>query len=178
MKFIFVAALMCVANIANANVLCEIVTKDPRYNVASYIRSQTACVTTRNVTGTAGIGPAIAAIGVLRVLTAIVEKSNAEAEENRQKDARNAEIADHIGIRCFGYDTAVTFALNDNRAVNLTTGESYTQTSENVYKYGQKSLNVKSMRFVNQRETFSCFQSYELRDGVTTDTLMNEVSKK
>ena len=70
MKKIVAGLILALGSIsANANVLCNIVTKDPRYHVSSYVRSQTACVTT---THAGASGSAMKALGTTATILAVV----------------------------------------------------------------------------------------------------------
>ena len=73
---------------AHANVLCEIITKSPRYDVASYVRSQTACVTTTQVG--ANLLKATSVIIVLTAITYLIEEQN--KKNSQPKEIEGGEI--------------------------------------------------------------------------------------
>jgi len=84
MKKTLILSLMFATGIANANVLCNVITKDPRYNVGSYVRSQTACRTTTHA-GISGLGPQLLRLGALGILVSII----ASAAKNHQQEEIN-----------------------------------------------------------------------------------------
>jgi predicted lipid-binding transport protein (Tim44 family) len=87
---------------AHANVLCNIITKDPRYNVTSYVRSQTACVTTTHAVGAGAaalhVVGAIAAIYVVaKIVRAAREAYYAPVSYSEEEYAKMRCLCDNPG---------------------------------------------------------------------------------
>lgn len=132
MRKFFAAMLIAVAGSANANVLCEIITKDPRYHVATYIRSQTACVTTRQV-GSAEVaqfGKFLVAATAVVYLTHLYKQSQIEeilAGDYKTMTCRRGTIWDRETFE---------FLVGERIAVNRNTGNAYDHTGNGVYERG------------------------------------------
>jgi hypothetical protein len=134
MKKTLVGLILALGGIsAHANVLCNIITKDPRYNVSSYVRSQTACVNT-TYANASGIGTQVARLGTL-VLVASAISYLTEQNYNSKVEAilsGNYKILNCIRNR----DESYEFLVGKEYAINRGTSNTYTRTADGVYERG------------------------------------------
>ena len=94
MKKIVAGLMLAVCGLsANANVLCNIVTKDPRYHVTSYVRSQTACVTTTHA-GASAVGTQILRLGALWLVVKGIEYLVEQKRENALTEQSKVETVE------------------------------------------------------------------------------------
>jgi len=79
MKKVLTATILAVSCVSSYADLCTIITKDPRYSVASFVRNQTACVTTTQAgVSAAKLGPIILTAAALFYLSERMETSAKE----------------------------------------------------------------------------------------------------
>ena len=128
----FVAATI---SSASANVLCEIITKDPRYNVSSYVRSQTACRTT-SYASSSGIGSAVVKLGALYlVASALTYMAHHSTNQRMIEDILSD---DYKTLDCFSPSRQLNykFLVGKNYAINENSTANYTKTSDGLYERG------------------------------------------
>jgi hypothetical protein len=146
MKKTLIVALMMMAGIAQAQVMCLVseYTKQSGTHVDAYWRNQTAC---HNGTGgSAGIGPAMGAISILNSLTAYLENKKKETREDIERQA----IVAHKIISCrpnkvsFG-SRIEKFLVVKDKAINQKSGKVYILEQEGVYRNSGYTLDLNSI---------------------------------
>lgn len=136
MKKFFAATLMAIACNANANVLCEIITKDPRYNVSSYFRTQTACVTT-NHAGTTGIASQVARLGAIIIVVQSLEFLAQKRNENRDRKILEMLTKDYKIVKCdapYQGKKYTQFLVGKDQAIAHGSTVFFNKSEDGIYK--------------------------------------------
>jgi hypothetical protein len=171
MKKIVAGLILALGSIsANANVLCNVVTKDPRYHVSSYVRSQTACVTTTHA-GASSAGAQLARLGLVVGLFMTVEFL---ADQYVKSTVEEIVNADYKIVSCNIKHKEYNFLVGKERMVNKETTKVYKKASEGIYKSSNLAnfqLNVNAMEFSGSSWTegtlySKCYIKEETRNGV------------
>ena len=140
MKKIVAGLMLTFASMSSFADLCTIITKDPRYAVASYVRNQTACRTTTHA-GASNIGAQVARIGAIIVVASAVsylieQNQKAKTEEILSDDYKTLSCSKSGGWHPSVKPTTYEFLVGKEHAINKGTGNIYSKSSNGVYERG------------------------------------------
>jgi hypothetical protein len=162
---------------AHANVLCNIITKSPRYDVASYVRSQTACVTTTHAAGAsagsaAGIGPLIVGLAVYGLIQGQMFKKQIEdemaLEEALFQEAKDTPIDDIIPTPAQSFNIKgdsinrspfkVEVIINDTPKVYFVVAQSHFEALSKTKGIFPENKNIRPVRNIDIRTITSIIE--------------------
>jgi hypothetical protein len=171
MRKIVIGLFFAIFSVNSHAVLCEIITKDPRYNVASYFRNQTACRTT-NYANATSIGSQIARVGTLFLVISALEYIS---RKNFDSKVESILSNNYKTVQCsFPYKGKqyVEFLVGDEYAILKGSEASFAKKDSGVYEIGNFSsykLDMNKMNFLgnglNGNINAGCYVQQEVRNG-------------